>query len=316
MMKNKYFLRCTDYEFKTIQSFKRLRHEEDFYDVTLVGDDHRQLSAHKMILSSASEYFRDVIKPAAKNGSLMICLEGTCYEDLEHVLEYIYTGEVQIQQEHVNKFLELGERLKLDGMIGVEDHEEELKIEKEIKLEKVEDMPVELKIEDEEYSAQEDVNKKESFKQSFQKIIEAKMQEKKIQEKHNPQKNKNQKVTKDAKVSKAQKSPQCSNIKVDDLKKPDRKMNQSFYTTEVTFESDSFPTLELLREKVDTMFTRDSGSLWCKTCPKYFKRLHHIREHVEMHIPGLRYKCNYCKKVKNSRVNFRQHICLGLNNDQ
>ena len=54
----KFSLKWNDFEPNVTRSFKKLRHEEDFSDVTLVGDDFKPISAHKVVLSSCSAYFK------------------------------------------------------------------------------------------------------------------------------------------------------------------------------------------------------------------------------------------------------------------
>ena len=46
----------------------------------------------------------------------MLCLTGIGSEDLEYVLNYIYQGEVQIFQRDIDNFLEIAQRLKLQGL--------------------------------------------------------------------------------------------------------------------------------------------------------------------------------------------------------
>ena len=95
-------------------SLKDLRCEDDFYDVTLVGDDNHQVSAHKVILATCSQYFKKVLKQN-KHSSPLLCLLGLNHCDLKHILDYIYYGEVQLQQEELNRFLYVAKILELDG---------------------------------------------------------------------------------------------------------------------------------------------------------------------------------------------------------
>ena len=76
------------------KSFGKLRNEEYLHDVTLVGDDHTQMSAHKLVLSACSEYFKEVFKRNKLSNTLM-CLEGLSNQDLRNILDYMYNGEVQ-----------------------------------------------------------------------------------------------------------------------------------------------------------------------------------------------------------------------------
>ena len=48
----------------------------------------------------------------------MLCLTGISSIEMEKVLDYAYHGEVQIFQEDINKFLEIAQILKLDGLLG------------------------------------------------------------------------------------------------------------------------------------------------------------------------------------------------------
>ena len=61
-MEEKFCLKWNDYEENTIKTFSKLQKEEDFYDVTLVSDDQKEVMAHNVALSSSSEYFKNILK--------------------------------------------------------------------------------------------------------------------------------------------------------------------------------------------------------------------------------------------------------------
>ncbi|MPC62561.1 Broad-complex core protein isoforms 1/2/3/4/5 [Portunus trituberculatus] len=56
-----YSLRWNDYTVKIVTAFQSLRDEEDFVDVTVACDGH-SYSAHKMVLSACSPYFRSLLR--------------------------------------------------------------------------------------------------------------------------------------------------------------------------------------------------------------------------------------------------------------
>lgn len=56
-----YSLRWNDYTVKIVTAFQSLRDEEDFVDVTVACDGHHY-SAHKMVLSACSPYFRSLLR--------------------------------------------------------------------------------------------------------------------------------------------------------------------------------------------------------------------------------------------------------------
>ena len=71
-------------------------HFQDFVDVTLACSDGSTLDAHKVILSSVSTYFRDILKTAPCKHPIII-LKDTCKEEASAMLEFAYTGEVRFQ---------------------------------------------------------------------------------------------------------------------------------------------------------------------------------------------------------------------------
>ena len=123
----KFSLKWNDFSSNVQKSFQNLRKEEDFFDVTLVGDDCKHVTAHKLVLASSSEYFKMVFSNIKKlfQSHAMICLEGLNHSDLNNVLDYIYHGELQIYQQDLDRFLGIAERLKLEGLIGGEQHKDE-----------------------------------------------------------------------------------------------------------------------------------------------------------------------------------------------
>ena len=48
----------------------------------------------------------------------MLCLEGVTSQELNNVLDYIYNGEIQIYQDNLDRFLDVAQRFKLEGLIG------------------------------------------------------------------------------------------------------------------------------------------------------------------------------------------------------
>ena len=114
----KFSLKWNDYNINVTQSFQSFRNREDFSDMTLVGDDFKQVAAHKIILSSCSAYFNNILKNVESQKNPILCLEGMCFQDIEKVMDYIYNGELRIYQDGIDRFLVVGQRLGLEGLIG------------------------------------------------------------------------------------------------------------------------------------------------------------------------------------------------------
>ena len=58
----KYSLKWNDFSVNVASTFRDLHCRHDFVDVTLACADGSTLEAHKVILSSVSSYFRDILK--------------------------------------------------------------------------------------------------------------------------------------------------------------------------------------------------------------------------------------------------------------
>ena len=61
----KYSLKWNDFSVNVASTFRDLHCRHDFVDVTLACADGSTLEAHKVILSSVSSYFRDILKVIA-----------------------------------------------------------------------------------------------------------------------------------------------------------------------------------------------------------------------------------------------------------
>ena len=123
-MSDKFCLKWNDFQSNVSKSFGALRSEEYLHDVTLVSDDHKKVSAHKLILSACSQYFKEIFKNNQHSHPLL-CLDGISFEDLRNIMDYMYNGEVEIYQENLDRFLNVAQRLKLEGLIGGKEEKEE-----------------------------------------------------------------------------------------------------------------------------------------------------------------------------------------------
>ena len=119
-MSEKFSLKWNDFQSNISKTFSALRTEEDFYDVTLVSDDQHQVSAHRVVLSACSPYFKNILKQN-RHSNPLLCLDGVTSSELQFVLDYIYQGEVQIFQENLDRFLEVAQRFQLEGLMTLPD---------------------------------------------------------------------------------------------------------------------------------------------------------------------------------------------------
>ena len=227
-MLEKFSLKWTDFQSVVSQSFSVLRQEADFYDVTLVSDDHTQISAHKLVLSASSDFFKSILRKNPHSHPLLY-LSGVDSTSLGFVLDYIYQGEVQIYQNELDNFLEVGQKLKIEGLLSIE--ELETKHDPQFEDQKEESFPV-----------WPGYTEKEVLKTDFA-----------------------------------------------------RSRTGHGDITEVD-------------ERIYQLIEKREGKHHCKACDYSSKHTGHIREHVETHIDGLSYPCQFCDKTFRSRNNLRQHL--------
>ena len=115
-MAEKFCLKWNDFQTNVSNAFKKLRKTENFYDVTLVSDDQQQISAHKVVLASSSEYFKNILT-SNTHSHPMLCLSGVNAGDIKNMLDFMYNGEIQIFQDDLDQFLEIAQRFHLEGLI-------------------------------------------------------------------------------------------------------------------------------------------------------------------------------------------------------
>ena len=110
-------LKWNDFQENLNSAFGELRKDEDFADVTLVCEDGPQIQVHKVILSSASPFFKELLK-RNKHPHPLIYMRGVKKEDLVAMVDFLYYGETNVNQERLDVFLGLAEELRLKGLSG------------------------------------------------------------------------------------------------------------------------------------------------------------------------------------------------------
>ena len=105
---------CPSFELRAKNAFRDLTRSHDFADVTLVSEDRQQFKAHKVILSSGSGFFRDVL--GANNSHPLIFLRGVDSVSIDSILKLLYLGEVEVEQKELEKFISLAEELDIVGL--------------------------------------------------------------------------------------------------------------------------------------------------------------------------------------------------------
>ena len=108
-------LNWKNFQQNIINVFKDLRSDNDFTDVTLACEDGQIFPAHKVILASSSPFFMKILK-TYKNPHPLIFMRGVKSEELSAIVDFLYFGEANIEQENLDSFLAVAEDLKILGL--------------------------------------------------------------------------------------------------------------------------------------------------------------------------------------------------------
>ncbi|XP_059090105.1 protein tramtrack, beta isoform-like isoform X1 [Tigriopus californicus] len=116
MGSDNFCLKWNDFESNISSSFKEIRRESEFFDVTLSCDQgNEQVHAHKVILAACSPFFRRVLNKNPHQNPV-IYLKGVDFHNLNAILNFMYYGEVNVGQDELNGFLKVAQELSVKGL--------------------------------------------------------------------------------------------------------------------------------------------------------------------------------------------------------
>lgn len=107
-------LRWNNHQSALVSVFDHLLQSEAFVDVTLAVEG-LLLRAHKLVLSACSPYFQAMFASHPAKHPIII-LKDVRYGDLRALLDFMYKGEVAVDQDRLPAFLRLAESLKIRGL--------------------------------------------------------------------------------------------------------------------------------------------------------------------------------------------------------
>ena len=261
MMSDKFSLKWNDFERNISRSFGLLRSEEEFFDVTLVSDDQQTMSAHKVVLSASSPYFKNVLT-RNKHSHPLLCLQGVDSTLLKTVLDYIYTGQVEVLHEDLGKFLSIAEKFQLEALTTkssfVDLEEDDTDHDKERKR----------------FVKQDVTKEEEDVGDMVDDIVDDKEERKEKEEED---------------MEELSEELQSSNLEkaVENSLSPSLKV-------------ESFSKEEVEQKIVENIERLESGGYSCRVCGKTSSGKSArtiLRQHVETHLEGLSYPCQHCEKT-------------------
>ena len=314
-----------DFGTNVTKSFDRLRDQEAFYDVTLVSDDQKKLSAHKVILSSGSEYFRNILTSHTRHPHPLLCLDGVSFTELNYIIEYIYRGEVRVGQTDIVKFLKLAQKFGIEGILQDDNQ----------------------RVEFNDSSAKSATSQGPStdvfdrIDKYFEKKAEENIRRKELEEDMKDIKD-NEEEKKDDwfKISDYSSEESSALVPYVDIEESDSEMIEDDLVAEEPTEEQTPKTeetskrkkrgvakkyehgvkIKVTHENVEEIFQQNITyhddayvkDRWrCEICMKTARNKHQLKDHMELHFTGLEFKCtasDECGQVFPTRNILRVHV--------
>lgn len=115
-----YCLRWNNHQSNLLSVFDHLLQLEAFCDVTLAVDG-ASLKCHKMVLAACSDYFQNLFMDNTCKHPIVF-LKDITFLQIRALLDYMYKGEVSVQEEELPALLKIAEALKVKGLVESDDN--------------------------------------------------------------------------------------------------------------------------------------------------------------------------------------------------
>ena len=123
MSLEKLCLKWNDFQENILSGFKDLRNDKEFADVTLASEDGQRVEAHKVVLTTTSPFFKNLLK-SNRHQHPIIYMRAMKSEDLVAIIDFLYRGEANVYQENLDTFLAIAAELQLKGLTGEQEFKE------------------------------------------------------------------------------------------------------------------------------------------------------------------------------------------------
>jgi hypothetical protein len=256
----KIHIKFDDFGRSGLFSFKELREDLTFADVTLACED-TQMEVHKVILSLGTTFFKNLLRKNQHTHPL-IYLRGIKAKNLVALVDFLYLKEVTLCEEDLDDFLSLAHEMELNGLPSLSDTEDiPRKLTQNIKDEQM-TFPSNIKLTDK-YEIFDAIVKKMDNVVTMETETFVDMSDSLIDHfEDNP--------------TNTTKTPQHHNN---------------------TIKIPINPNYENINAMIDSLVREEAGRFKCSVCGKTSKTRPHLREHIEIHIDGAEYPCHICGKV-------------------
>ena len=110
------FLQYTNHSTSLSSNLATMLQNHMHCDVVLACKDGLKLSAHKIILSACSKYFRDLLADTEIHQETIIVLRDINRRDMKAILDFLYSGEVKVPKDNLSDFLSASSALQVSEL--------------------------------------------------------------------------------------------------------------------------------------------------------------------------------------------------------
>jgi len=121
-IQDQFSLKWKDFHANIATSFKGLRDDDDFLDVTVACDEDKQLQAHKVILATCSLTSGRCSEKNKSQHPVLIMPDSVRFQDVVSIIDFMYHGEVSVPSEELGVFMNTAKQFKVRGLVEDEPH--------------------------------------------------------------------------------------------------------------------------------------------------------------------------------------------------
>lgn len=113
-----YCLRWNNHKTNLVEILDALIKMECYVDCTICVDEQVQFKAHRVILAANSPYFQTILQDVPMD-HCSILFPGVQEFEMRALLEYMYTGEVNVTQSQIPRIMKIAEQLEVKGLFDM-----------------------------------------------------------------------------------------------------------------------------------------------------------------------------------------------------
>lgn len=122
-----YCLRWNNHKSNLVEILDVLIHNEYYVDCTIYVDGNVPFKAHRVVLAANSPYFQSILQDVPMD-HCSILFPGVKDFEMRALLDYMYTGEVNVTQSLIPRIMQIAEQLEVKGLFDMNDFKDKIQM--------------------------------------------------------------------------------------------------------------------------------------------------------------------------------------------